>query len=78
MIYTLTFLARRFRYAIAKLTDQDGNVTEFRAANKHEARCRVYRHLSGKPATVYTDDLATLSKTAMRNKPRNIEVRRLD
>jgi hypothetical protein len=74
--FNLSFDEYKYRYAIARLIDEAGNINEFRARNKREARRKAFDFIGRQQALILTDDHATLGELARRETPMNIEVKR--
>lgn len=75
MNYRLSFTEYRFRCAIAKLTDEAGNVHEFRERNKRQAKLKVYDFIGKQRALIFTDDHSMISAMSRREMPMNIKVK---
>ncbi|MFC7785648.1 hypothetical protein ACFQWC_14230 [Rossellomorea sp. GCM10028870] len=75
MTYTLNMKEHRHVYTIATLTDEAGNVQEFKDRTKRLALRKVVAYLGSEKALIYTDEFQVLKASQAREIPRNINVR---
>lgn len=75
MTYTLKMKEHKYVYTLATLTDEAGNVQEFKDRSKRLALRKVIAHLGKDEAIIHTDEFQVLKASKAREIPRNINVR---
>lgn len=75
MTYTLKMKEHKYVYTVATLTDEAGNVQEFKERSKRLALRKVIDYLGSEKALIYTDEFQVLKASKAREIPGNISVR---